>query len=427
MAMKQAIERMQQMDRRARSRRAERMTSESTVRRTVAPRRAARWALWLLPALGCSDPEEREELTSVGITFNPTTGPMGTGTTTNDGEDTTAGSTPKLDIGAGETAVLDTGNECAAVSDTAMVGIQPADIIVVVDNSGSMSLEAGFVQQNMNVFSSQIFLANIDAHVVLISADNEASDAGICIPQPLGSGACPDDTNLPGYLHIPDGVGSNDALQKILQHYATWAPQMRPTASKHIIVVTDDDSDLSATDFHAQFLALDPSHAGYRFHAIASPEDPILACLAQTSCCPLPPIPLSAALSAEYLELTALTGGIFGNLCEQDFGPIFNQVSMQVVSGAALACEYEIPPPPDGQDFDPDRVNVEFENGAGGTLEIGRVDTPAACAGVSDGWYYDDPTAPTRIVLCPQTCDTIQGFANASVSIEFGCATVPAG
>lgn len=383
-------------------------------------------ALLLVPALACGEPDERDEVTtSVGsVTFNPpTTGPAGSGTT--DGEDETAdsGNAPKLDIGSADTG-LDTGNECAEVSDTAMVGLQPADIIVVVDNSGSMQLEAGFVQNNMNTFSSQIFLANIDAHVVLISATSD-SDTGICLPTPMGSGACPDDTNLPGYFHIPDSVGSNDPLQKIIQHFADWAPHMRPTASKHIIVVTDDDSDLSANDFNTMFLALDPSHAGYKLHAIASPEDPILACLAQTSCCPL--IPLSAALSAEYIELAMLTGGIFGNLCEQDFGPIFMEVATAVQMGAALACEYEIPPPPDGMDFDPDQVNVEFDDGMGGMLPIGRVDSPAECAGVADGWYYDVPAAPTRIVLCPQTCDTIQGFSTASVSIKFGCATIPAG
>jgi hypothetical protein len=386
-----------------------------------------RWALALVPMLACGGPDARDEVTTIGssVSFNPTTGPMGSGTMDgSDGQDDTMGGGTKLDVGGADTGV-DTGNECAEISDTAMVGMQPADIIVVVDNSGSMDLEAGFVQSNMNVFSSQIFLANIDAHVVLISAD-DSSDAGICLAQPLGSGACPDDTNLPGYLHIVDGVGSNDALQKIIQHYATWAPQMRQTASKHIIVVTDDDSDLSANDFNTMFLALDPSHAGYKFHAIASPEDPILACIAQTTCCPAF-IPLSAAISQEHIDLVALTGGIFGNLCEQDFGPVFDQVSMAVVSGAALACEYPIPPPPNGEDFDPDEVNVEFDDGMGGTLQIGRVDNPAACAGVGDGWYYDVPAAPTSIVLCPQTCDTIQGFASASVSIKFGCATIPAG
>ncbi|MCX4247362.1 vWA domain-containing protein [Paraliomyxa miuraensis] len=377
----------------------------------------------LLPALACGGPDEREDTTTVtvGVTFNPTNDPTVTSTASDSDDPGTMSGGTKLDVGSVDTGMLDDSGGCAEVSDTAMVGVQPADIIVVVDNSGSMSAEAGFVQQHMNTFSSQIFLANIDAHVVLISAD-DSDDAGICLAQPLGSGSCPNDTNLPGYLHIVDGVGSNAALQKIIQHHATWAPQMRPTAAKHIIVVSDDDSDMSASDFNNQFLALDPSHAGYKFHAIASPENEILACVQMTSCCLL-----AAALSQEYLDLVGLTGGVFGNLCEQNFGPIFDQVSMQVVQGASLACEYDIPPPPDGESFNPDEVNVEFDDGAGGILQIGRVDDPTQCAGVTDGWYYDVPAAPTKIVVCPQTCTKIQGFANASVSIKFGCATIPAG
>lgn len=364
---------------------------------------------------------------TVGNTMGPGTA-SATGTATgggSDDDDTMGGDGPKLDIASDESGQFDTGSECAAVSDTAQVGIQPADILVVVDNSGSMQFEAQAVQNNMNAFSSQIFLANIDAHVALISSDS-TDDEGICFPTPLGSGSCPDDTNLPSYLHVVDGVGSNDGLQKILDRYADWSSIFRPTASKHIILVSDDDSSLSAEAFDQAFRALDPSLEDYVFHAIASPEDPILACLAMTSCCPAL-IPLSADISEEYLDLTALTGGIFGNLCEQDFAPIFDQVSMAVVQGATLACEYDIPPPPDGMEFDPDEVNVEFDDGMGGVLQIGRVDGPAECAGVSDGWYYDNPAMPTSIVVCPQTCDQIQGLGNASVSIQFGCATIPAG
>jgi hypothetical protein len=29
--------------------------------------------------------------------------------------------------------------------------------------------------------------------------------------------------------------------------------------------------------------------------------------------------------------------------------------------------------------------------------------------------------------MCPQTCDVFQGLTDASVTISFGCATVPAG
>lgn len=370
-------------------------------------------------ACGGDDQRDNGQLPTTTLTAgSQTSGGSDTGV---DSMSATGMDPEKLDMGvSADSTGGTTGGECASVSEMANVGLQPADIIIVVDNSGSMSAEAGFVQANMNAFSSQIFLANIDARVILISAD-DTDEAGICVSQPMGSGACPQDDNPPDYIHIADGVGSNNALDKILQHYDTYAMHLRPTASKHILVVSDDDADMDSVTFDTMFKALDPSHADYTFHAIASPEDEVLACLAMTSCCLQ-----SAALSEEYIELTNLTGGIFGNLCEQDFQPVFDQLSTAVISGATLACEYDIPPPPEGEEFDPDLVNVEFDDGQGGSLSIGRVDSPAECPNVVDGWYYDDPANPTSIIVCPQTCDTIQGFAMAAVEIQFGCATVDA-
>jgi hypothetical protein len=288
-----------------------------------------------------------------------------------------------------------------------------------------MDFEANAVQVNMNAFSSQIFLANIDAHVVIISAYPD--NTGVCIEPPLGSGGCPlTDNNPPLFTHINDSVGSNDALQKLLAHHADFAPVMRATASKHIIVVTDDESDLDAASFQAMWAALDPTYVPYQFHAIAATADPVLACLAQPAhqCCAI-----SAAVGNVYMNLCGATGGVFGDLCLQEFQPIFDQVAMQVIAGSTLACEYTIPPAPDGETFDPAQVNIEFYDGGGASLlDLGYVDNAAACGGVTNGWYYDNPAMPMTIVLCPQTCDAVQGFpAMSSVSIQFGCATVPAG
>ena len=373
-------------------------------------------------ALGCGGDDERNggQLPTTSLTAGSAT--SGGSDTGEDSISATGMDVDKLDMGGGADSSGDgtTGDECASVSEMANVGLQPADIIIVVDNSGSMQFEAGAVQANMNAFSSQIFLANIDARVILISRDN-TSDTGICVAQPLGSGACPLDDNPPGYVHIADSVGSNDALDKILQHYDTYSQYLRPTAAKHILVVSDDNASMESTTFDQMFKALDPSLADYTFHAIASPENEVLACVQMTSCCLL-----AAALSQEYIELVNLTGGVFGNLCEQDFQPVFTELSQAVISGATLACEYDIPPPPEGEEFDPDKVNVNFDDGQGGTLEIGRVDSPADCPMVVDGRYYDDPANPTSIIVCPQTCDTIQGFAMAAVEIQFGCATVDA-
>lgn len=376
---------------------------------------------------GCGEEQGGENpVTTFTATLTMSGGDDGSGGT---GDDDGGTGMIKLDMPAvgDSTGGSGTGEECASVSETANVGLQPADILFVIDNSGSMTAEAGFVQANMNMFSSQIFLANLDAHVVLISSYPNDSDQGICIDQPLGAGGCPlTDTNEPTFLHINDGVGSNNAFDKILQHAPEFMadPWWRPTAAKHIVVVTDDDSDMDSGTFDQMFRALDPSHESYVFHAIASPEDPVIACIAQTVCCP--GLPLSAALSQEYIDLANARGGIFGNLCEQNFGPVFNELSTAVVQGATLACEYPIPPPPDGEEFDPDKVNVQFDDGAGGNLDIGRVDGPADCPNVADGWYYDDPANPTTIIVCPQTCTTIQGFAMASIDIQFGCATVDA-
>lgn len=348
------------------------------------------------------------------------------GTLTSAGSDSTGDATDtndtlgKLDVAGPGGSDSSGGGACESIDMMSSVGLQPADIIIVVDNSGSMDFEAQAVQANMNAFSSQIFLANIDAHVVLISQID--GDTGVCVDPPLGSGMCPtDDNNPPGLTHIIDSVDSNNALQKLIEHHADWAPAMRATASKHVIVVTDDNSDLSANDFQTMWAALDPTYVPYKFHAIAAPEGPVAGCLNQTSCCIT-----SAAGGAVYLQLTMATGGIFGNLCDQEFQPIFDAVAEQVIEGSTLACEFTIPPPPEGESFDPMEVNVEFFDGVG-TLDIGYVEGPSDCAGVTDGWYYDDPASPSTILLCPQTCDTIQGFQGAQVSIQFGCATVPAG
>jgi hypothetical protein len=48
-----------------------------------------------------------------------------------------------------------------------------------------------------------------------------------------------------------------------------------------------------------------------------------------------------------------------------------------------------------------------------------RVGSAAECTG--PGWYYDNPTQPTVINLCPQSCDTVQADPNAEVKIRIAC------
>lgn len=318
--------------------------------------------------------------------------------------------------------------ECAALSAQAEAALQPADIIIAVDTSGSMSEESAEVQANLNNFASIITSSGIDVHVVLI-ADNT-----VCIPAPLGSGSCGGaDEKLPSYRHVVQTVNSNDGLQVILNTYPQWKDSLRPGATKTIAIVSDDDSDLSANAFSTQLVALDPTFMGYKFDAIVSftsPDSCIFGgCFFNCGTCTNPCCdksmfctPLSAAEGTVYKQLVMQTMGVSGDLCAQNFDPVFQDMATAVVQNAQLSCDYPIPPPPDGQTFDPTKVNVKYTPGGGGEVAILNVATPADC-GMLGGWYYDNPAAPTTILMCPGTCDTLKADANGKIDVLFGCET----
>ncbi|MEM9454371.1 MAG: hypothetical protein AAGF11_09340 [Myxococcota bacterium] len=317
---------------------------------------------------------------------------------------------PKLDIGTDAGPPGDPA-ECATLSEQAEVIPTPADIIFVVDNSGSMTFEASQVQARMNDFSDQIIASGVDARVILVSSYPDDGN-GICIDPPLGGGGCPQsDDNSPAFTHVDQKVGSHDAWEDLLATHGQWANVIRPDSIKHIVVVTDDTSHIDRTSFSDDLVALDPAYQGFLHHSVVCHSD----CQS------------AAGIGEEYIALSQLTGGVAADLCDQDFQAVFDVLSTEVIGGSQLSCEFEIPPPPVGMEFDPDEVNLEFDDGQGNTLPIGRVDLPAGCADVIDGWHYDDPMAPTTIVMCPQTCDKLQDSFDGSVRIEFGCATTPAG
>jgi hypothetical protein len=91
-----------------------------------------------------------------------------------------------------------------------------------------------------------------------------------------------------------------------------------------------------------------------------------------------------------------------------------------------VPCEFEIPPPPDGGAFDQNKVNVEYSGGGMMGQRLGRAGSAAECAQVAGGWHYDDPANPKRIILCPDTCKTVQAITDARVGILLGCESTPA-
>ena len=86
-----------------------------------------------------------------------------------------------------------------------------------------------------------------------------------------------------------------------------------------------------------------------------------------------------------------------------------------------------IPDPEDGT-LDLDSVKIQFTPGLNEPkVDIQKVGGKGLCGDISGGFYYDDPKAPTRLILCPASCEMIHGGTeNASVRVLLGCNKPPA-
>lgn len=98
--------------------------------------------------------------------------------------------------------------------------------------------------------------------------------------------------------------------------------------------------------------------------------------------------------------------------------------ALNQIRGTSLSCDFQVPMADgSGRDVDYDKVNVEL-TADGTTTRIPRVLTVTACDQARGGWYYDvNPgmADPTRITLCPASCDALASAQNVAVNIELGC------
>jgi hypothetical protein len=348
---------------------------------------------------------------------------------------------------------------CAATAATAKTEILPVDIIWVVDNSSSMAPAVAEIRAGLNAFASVVAGKGLDYKVIVLSLRNKTSPVAfggstrypICIPAPLaGDDDC---GNGPRFFHANLDVRSTQVLEQILgtldqtdcyrrgqeRGSEPWKAELRPEATKTFVVVTDDNSRLSATEFETfaggknPFNACtlpvglrDPSRGGmfdgYVFGGLygwGADADP-------SATCRYPDGTMPANAGVAYTTLVKKTGGPRAKICDGSaaWGPFFDAVATAVAKSAKLACELTIPLPESGT-LDPAAVNVAVLGG-GSTL-IPKVAGAADC-GTTLGWYYDDDTTPTKVVLCPAACDEANSAVGidkpGKIDIQFGCKTV---
>lgn len=346
---------------------------------------------------------------------------------------------------------------CAALAVEAKQEKLPVDIIWVVDNSASMQSAIASVQSGLNDFANLIGSKGLDYKVIMLSLQGTApiTTSGtrypVCIPPPLAGDNC---GNGPLFFHAPLDVQSTQPLEQILgtldqttgytagnaRGAIPWAQELRPNATKSFVLVTDDNSRFPSVSFetfpggpnpNTNGLVLppgilDPSRKdafkGYIFNAIYGwgGSDPSIRCTYADGTKP-------AASGAEYTTLVTKTKGARAQICAGSaaWGPFFDDVATAVIANSRVACDLAIPQPDSGT-IDPSSVNVRIDDGTNPAVTIGRVADEASCAGAA-GWYYDMPTSPTSVILCPASCDAVQQAGAAKpprVDVLFGCATV---
>ena len=124
------------------------------------------------------------------------------------------------------------------------------------------------------------------------------------------------------------------------------------------------------------------------------------------------------------LNSIAASGGTGSAFIVQPNGNTTQQLidALNAIRGTLLSCEFDIPQPDVGQ-LDFNLVNVELTLEGQAATVIPKVDGIGNCDPLQGGWYYDDPAAPSQIVMCPATCDLLKSGA-ATIDIVLGCATI---
>jgi hypothetical protein len=384
-------------------------------------------------------------------------GTGGTGSTTTGPEDD--GGIVVSDAATEESPIVPDA-ACAAVVEEAQATALPVDIIWIVDNSSSMQPAIAQIKQGLNAFAATIESKSLDYQVIMLSLRGAVSPVTIggsnrypvCIPAPLaGDGSCGDGAR---FFQSSVDIRSTQPLEQFLgtlgqtagytaadaKGGAPWAMHLRPDASKTIVVVSDDNARLSATDFETfaggknPFNSLmlppgilDPSWNGlfkdYLFSGIygyGSDADPSVKCS-------YPDLSQPPSSGPTYTTLVQKTGGVRAKVCDgaAAWQPFFDAVAAAVIASAKLSCELAIPKPSMGT-LDPAKVNVAIQSG-GNQVYLPGVTDAAAC-GMGAGWYYDDPVNPTKVTLCPASCDTAQASVGPGkpghIEVLFGCTTI---
>jgi hypothetical protein len=348
----------------------------------------------------------------VGASTGPTASEAGADGDTNGNGGNGNGSSLSIDGGDDGGAAPTDMTTCAA--DAQSVALVPLDMGLGVDTSYSMDFDDKWIQVRdaLNVFAKNPNYANMGVALQFFPIREQCNvdQYGMpIVPMQVLPGVQPAFSSAVDAQRMFGGTPLVQVMQGMVAYMRDWS--MTHTDRKPVLVLATDgipDDTCSASD-------IDPSNSLDNALALAKdafeghPSIPVFV------------IGVGAELTA--LNAIAKAGGTdsaaviatTGNVTEQFLAALDN------IRRTALSCDYAIPPPTSGA-IDYDAVNVTFREGTAKAETFYYVGTADDCKLSATGaWYYDDPKNPTKVVLCPQTCERVSAASDGKMAVAFGC------
>jgi Mg-chelatase subunit ChlD len=305
------------------------------------------------------------------------------------------------------------------IHDSRAVGEIPIDLYFALDRSKSMDTvdrdarvtrwEA--ISAAMNSFVNSPLSVGLGAGLEffprsMLGGDPYCASADYAFPVvPIGTlpGVAPSITKAISVQTRGQATPMTPALEGA-HVYARKEQASRPTHTTAVVVVTDGM----------------PRDCGSTLSATAA-----VAAAATTGIPPIRTYVLGVGPNLGNLNTIARAGGTSQAFLVESAGGDSLLAALEAIRTSAQSCEYVLPA--GGQLPHIDDVQVSTFVSKGGVVSsVNQVPNAQACAGKS-GWFFDRPiggdTPPTKILLCPASCDPLVKGEGNRIDVAIGCDT----
>ena len=300
----------------------------------------------------------------------------------------------------------------ACASSNAGVDALPIYLVFMVDRSGSMGGGELAVKWTPAVAALKAFFAdpasaNIHASLAFFSASANACSASSYATPAVPMRNLPDGAAFAAALDATGPSGNTPTLpaeQGAIQYAQTVAGGLAAGEKVAVVLVTDGDPNGCSSS---------PANTAAAAAGVAGTIKTYV---------------IGVGNGAANLDEIATGGGTAPHIKVNTTSAATTSAELRTAIGkikaSQLSCDYTLPAPPNGQTLDVNAVNVTYTTG-GATKTLGY---SPDCSNAG-GWHYDSTTAPTKIIMCPSICTTLQNdTGGGKIDIIFGCSTaVPPG